>query len=188
VSSMKVTGGESRGRTLKAPAGLKTRPTAARVREAVFNILGPPPEDPVLDLFAGSGALGIEALSRGASRAVFVERDGRALSALRRNLQMFNDGSRVTVVAKDVEAALLVLAKSGERFGWVFLDPPYAAGVVESVLRAIGCEILAEGAVVVVEHDKHNVPAESCGTLVRTDIRYYGDTGLSFYRCHGSLT
>ena len=83
---MRLTGGLDRGRRLFVPRGSRTRPTAAKVREAIFNILGPPP-GPVLDLYAGSGALGLEALSRGATSAVFVERDGAALSALRRNLR-----------------------------------------------------------------------------------------------------
>src|ERR1051325_7562571 len=84
---MRLTGGSDRGRRLRAPRGAQTRPTAAKVREAIFNILGPPPDGSVLDLYAGTGALGMEALSRGAARAVFVERDRNALSALRTNLR-----------------------------------------------------------------------------------------------------
>src|SRR5215467_15516980 len=84
---MRLTGGSDRGRRLRAPRGAHTRPTAAKVREAIFNILGPPPDGSVLDLYAGTGALGLEALSRGASSAVFVERDHAAIVALRRNLR-----------------------------------------------------------------------------------------------------
>jgi 16S rRNA (guanine966-N2)-methyltransferase len=106
---MRLTGGLDRGRRLIAPRGARTRPTASRVREALFNILGPPP-GPVLDLFAGTGALGMEALSRGAPQAVFVERDTVALSALRRNLREARMEDRGIVVGSDVRAALRRLA------------------------------------------------------------------------------
>src|SRR3954469_17888099 len=107
---MRLTGGNERGRRLKAPRGLRTRPTAAKVREAIFNILGPPPDGAVLDLFAGTGSLGIEALSRGAKRAVFVERDRNALVALRSNLREFGIEARATVIGTDVRTALRRLA------------------------------------------------------------------------------
>lgn len=184
---MRLTGGLDRGRKLKSPRGLKTRPTASKVREAVFNILGPAPAGDVLDLFAGTGSLGIEALSRGAAKAVFVEKDPRALAALRRNLDELGLGERASVVGRDVVQALAALATEGRRFAWVFVDPPYAAGLVEGVLRAIGCHQLAAGGVVIVEHDKRNVPPDDCGGLILTDRRYYGDTGLSFYRCDQGL-
>lgn len=141
----------------------------------------------MLDLFAGTGALGIEALSRGAANAVFVERDAKALGALRRNLEDLGLSARSQVVGRDAVAALAALAAEGRRFAWVFVDPPYAAGMVESVLRALGCHRLAAGGVVIVEHDKRNVPPDDCGGLILTDRRYYGDTGLSFYRCEQGL-
>src|SRR5437868_15443204 len=102
---MRLTGGLDRGRRLFVPRGSRTRPTAAKVREAIFNILGPPP-GPVLDLFAGTGALGLESLSRGAPSAVFVERDPHALSALRRNLKEPGLDGRATVLGADVRTAL----------------------------------------------------------------------------------
>ena len=184
---MRLTGGLDRGRKLKAPRGLKTRPTGAKVREAVFNILGPAPQADVLDLFAGTGALGIEALSRGALKAVFVERDPRALAALRRNLTELGFADRALVLGREVQSVLATLAEEGRRFAWVFVDPPYAAGLVEGVLRALGCHGLAPGGVIIVEHDKRNVPPDECGGLILTDRRYYGDTGLSFYRCQQGL-
>jgi len=130
---MRLTGGLDRGRRLIVPRGARTRPTASKVREAIFNILGPPP-GPVLDLFAGTGALGLEALSRGAPKAVFVERDGAALGALRRNLREVGMEERATVIGADVRTALRRLAAAGEQFSWVFLDPPYVremTGVLE---------------------------------------------------------
>jgi 16S rRNA (guanine966-N2)-methyltransferase len=186
---MRVTAGAERGRKLRAPRGATTRPTGAKVREAIFNILGPLPPSPVLDLFAGTGALGIEALSRGASRATFVERDQRALSALHRNLREFDLAGRARVIVSSVEMALHRLSvEEQEKFAWVFVDPPYAAGAVESVLGLLsgGC-LLDTGAVVIVEHDRHNIPPERVGVLEMVDRRFYGDTGLSFYRCEREL-
>lgn len=186
---MRLTGGLERGRKLRAPRGAATRPTGAKVREAVFNILGPPEDTRVLDLFAGTGALGIEALSRGAANATFVERDRRALEALHRNLRELGLAQRARVVAGSVTAALRQLAAEGERFGWVFLDPPYAAGEVEPVLALLsGQSLLESGAVIIVEHDKRHVPPEAVGTIHLTDRRYYGDTGVSFYRRETGLT
>lgn len=180
---MRLTGGLDRGRRLRAPRGAGTRPTGAKVREAIFNILGPPPEEPILDLFAGTGALGIEALSRGASSAVFVEREARALTALQRNLRELGVASKARVVGADVLTALQRLEGEGIRFAWVFIDPPYAARAVEPVLaRLSGSPLMACGAVIVVEHDKRHQPPESAGLVQMTDRRFYGDTGVSFYR------
>jgi 16S rRNA (guanine(966)-N(2))-methyltransferase RsmD len=186
---MRLTGGLDRGRKLRAPRGATTRPTGAKVREAIFNILGPPPEPPVLDVFAGTGALGIEALSRGATGACFVEREHRALQALHRNLRELGVAGRARVVGTEAHAALRQLSAEGARFGWVFVDPPYAAGVVTSILEIVaGSNLLASGGVVIVEHDKRNVPPESVGAVHLTDRRFYGDTGVSFYRRETGLS
>jgi 16S rRNA (guanine966-N2)-methyltransferase len=182
---MRVTAGADRGRKLRAPRGATTRPTGSKVREAIFNILGPPPPHPVLDLFAGSGSLGIEALSRGAPRATFVERDPRALAALHRNLRDLGFSGQARVIGSPVLSALHRMAGETEPslFGWVFLDPPYASGEADLVLSQLsGGELLAEGAVVIVEHDRRHLPGEVFSILGMTDRRFYGDTGVSFYR------
>jgi len=180
---MRVTAGAERGRKLRAPRGATTRPTGAKVREAIFNILGPLPPNPVLDLFAGTGALGIEALSRGASVATFVERDQRALTALHRNLRTFDLSDRARVLDSSVAVALQRLSEQDAKFSWVFVDPPYASGEVEPVLTLLsGGELLDNGAVVIVEHDRHHIPPPRVGALEMVDRRFYGDTGLSFYR------
>jgi 16S rRNA (guanine966-N2)-methyltransferase len=158
------------------------------VREAIFNILGPPPPHPVLDLFAGTGSLGIEALSRGAVAADFVERDARALGVLNRNLRELGFSGRARAIGSSVRSALHRLAgeAEGRVFGWVFVDPPYASGEVEPVLSMLGSgALLADAAVIIVEHDRRHLPAEAFGTLVMTDRRFYGDTGVSFYRPQG---
>jgi 16S rRNA (guanine(966)-N(2))-methyltransferase RsmD len=187
---MRVTAGAERGRKIRAPRGAVTRPTGAKVREAIFNILGPLSPDPVLDLYAGTGALGIEALSRGASHATFVERDGRALAALQRNLRDFELMSRARVMDSGVAAALQRLSsEKGRRFSWVFVDPPYAAGEVELVLALLsGGQVLENGAVVIVEHDRRHQPPERVGALELVNRRFYGDTGLSFYRRQRELS
>lgn len=193
---MRLTGGADRGRKLKAPRGLRTRPTAAKIREAIFNILGPPPEGAVLDLFAGTGALGLEALSRGARKVVFVERDRHALTVLRQNLRELGFEGRSTVIGADVCTGIRRLASSlavgddaraaahssEERFSWVFMDPPYANDVEDILAELADKDLLAGCAVVIVEHDKRHRPAGSIGGLFLTDRREYGDTELSFYR------
>ena len=183
---MRLTGGHDRGRRLIAPRGGETRPTAAKVREAIFNILGPPPEGSVLDLYAGTGALGLEALSRGANRVVFVEREAAPLAALRRNIKELGFDDRATVLASDVRSGLRRLAGKGNRFSWIFLDPPYAKETDGVLAELSGSDLLATCAVVVLEHDRRHRPPESVGCLFLTDRREYGDTELSFFRCSGS--
>jgi 16S rRNA (guanine966-N2)-methyltransferase len=185
---MRLTGGLDRGRHLIAPKGARTRPTAAKVRQALFNILGPP-AGPVLDLYAGTGALGLEALSRGAPQAVFVERDPAALSALRRNLRETKTEDRATILGADVRVALRRLGSQTNQFGpfsWVFLDPPYVRETEGLLGELCGLDLLSECAVVVVEHDRRHRPADRVGCLFLTDRRSYGDTELSFYRSSGS--
>jgi 16S rRNA (guanine966-N2)-methyltransferase len=183
---MRLTGGLNGGRRLIAPRGQQTRPTAAKVREAIFNILGPPPEGNVLDLYAGTGALGLEALSRGAASAVFVEREHAPLVALRRNIKELGLESRATVVGADVRTGLRRLAGTGVVFSWVFLDPPYVKETEGVLAELSGSGLLTSCAVVVLEHDRRNRPPESVGDLRLTDRRQYGDTELSFFRTSGS--
>lgn len=171
--------GAAKGRRLTAPRGRRTRPTADRVKEALFSILqAEVPGAAVLDLYAGSGALGIEALSRGAGSAVFVERGRRALEALRDNLHRCGLADRATVVADEVQAAL----RGGEVAGPVdiaLLDPPYDTDPDEvgEVLAGL-VPLLAAGAVVVVEADRHGPAPAWPDRLGAADVRRYGDTVL----------
>ena len=136
----------------------------------------------MLDLYAGTGALGIEALSRGAQRAVFVERDHQALVVLRRNLHDLGFDDRSSVLGADACSALRRLASHGERFSWVFLDPPYVKETDGVLAELCGGDLLTSCAVVIVEHDRRNRPSTSVGGLFQTDRRGYGDTELSFFR------
>jgi 16S rRNA (guanine966-N2)-methyltransferase len=181
-ASPRVIAGRFRGRPLKTPSGLDTRPTSARVREALFGILGPLDGARVLDLYAGSGALAIEALSRGAAAAVLVERDRRALAAIRENLAAFSLGTEARVLALPAERSLGALS-SEDPFDLVLCDPPWALGenalpVLEKLTR--GGKVRAEGRVVL-EHSSRETPEPPPG-LVRYDQRSFGDTGLSFLR------
>lgn len=185
---MRVIGGTARGRRLAAPRGLRTRPTADRVREALFDILGPAVRGArVLDLFAGTGAVGIEALSRGAARAVFVERDRAARQALRRNLAALRLGrAEARVVAGEAVAALRRLAGSEAPFHLVFLDPPYAGDLAARALAALGGgALLAPGARVVVQHAARQALPEVAGVLRAEGTRRYGNSALTFFRAEG---
>ncbi|MCS6915446.1 MAG: 16S rRNA (guanine(966)-N(2))-methyltransferase RsmD [Myxococcales bacterium] len=182
---MRVTGGRLGGRRLRAPSGLTTRPSADRVRQALFNILpAPPPGWRVLDLYAGSGALGIEALSRGADHATFVEQDAHAAAVLRRNLHELGLTGQARLIVAPVERAL---SRLGGPFGWVFADPPYLGGLLGPLLERLGAPgngLLRDDSVVVVEHPGHSgapVLHEMCGVLCLRDRRCYGQTALSFY-------
>ena len=178
---VRIVAGSLGGRVLRAPAGAHTRPTSERVREALFSILGPPTgDDQVLDLFAGSGALGIEALSRGAARAVFIDRARPALDTLRRNLAELGVTDRSETILGDGVAYLGRPAVGP--FRWVFIDPPYRTDLAARALEALPRTALTSDAVVVVEHDRRNSPVDSYRDLIRTDSRRYGDTCLSLYR------
>lgn len=178
---MRVQGGELRGRPLQAPPGRVTRPTAARVRAALFDALasrwGPAPPQAVVDLFAGSGALGIEALSRGAGACCFVERDPHALRALRANLARLGLQERATVLAADAWA--LLTGPLPGRPGLILADPPYAAGG-SRVLQALAGAATA-GALCALEHGaREELPARR-GTWSLCWRRAYGDTAVSLY-------
>jgi 16S rRNA (guanine966-N2)-methyltransferase len=181
---MRVIAGTLRGRRLRAPKGLGTRPTPDRVREALFAALGPMDGLRVLDLYAGSGALGIEALSRGAERVVMVERSRPALDALRGNLAALGLQADATVVATSVERALVTIAQLGP-YDLVLADPPYAdveSGRVAPVLGPLLARagVLAAAARVVLEHAARSEPPMLAAVgLLRT--RSYGDTALSLY-------
>lgn len=172
---MRVTGGRLRSRRLQSPPR-GVRPTADRVREAIFARIGDLTGAAVADLYAGTGALGIEAISRGAEMVVFVERAARCLSVLRRNLADLGLDTGVRVEAGDVSRVLRDLGCRGARFDLILLDPPYRSTEARRALTALtAARVLAEGAVVVVESGRrHPVPVVAGFTPV--DERRYGDT------------
>jgi 16S rRNA (guanine(966)-N(2))-methyltransferase RsmD len=180
---MRIIGGAAGSRRLKAPPGAATRPTADRVREAIFNILGPPPPDTdVLDLFAGAGALGLEALSRGARAAVLVDRAPAAVRCLRDNVAALGWEASAEVLELDAARAMRRLAAAGRRFRWVFVDPPYRSELAAAALAGLDeGGLVTDDGVVVVESDRRTPPPERCGGLTRSDLRGYGDTTVAFY-------
>ncbi len=163
---------------------MNTRPTSDRLRETLFNVLGPRVQGArFADLYAGSGAVGIEALSRGAAHSVFVEQAPAALAALRNNLAHLGITDRATVSA---QAVIKALAKSsGKPFDLAFLDPPYEAAAEYSLALNFLAEqhegLLAPGAVVIAEHAKRHPLAERYGSLERTRVLQQGDAALSFF-------
>jgi len=175
---MRVTGGELRGRTLRVPAR-GVRPTADRVRESVFMILTPDIAGArVLDLYAGSGALGIEALSRGAERCLFVESDRQVVGTLGENLARLGLGARTEIAWTPVER-WLERADRRLTFELVLMDPPYQAPGITAVLAAIGrSRRVAPGGRLVIEHDRR-VELEAAGFEL-VDQRRFGDTVVSF--------
>lgn len=181
---MRVITGTARGRNLKAPGGMATRPTADRVKEALFNLLGEKVMDArFLDLFAGTGSIGIEALSRGAARAVFVEMSPRAVRVIRENLLHTGLTDRAEVHRQDAVAALDMLVKSEQTFDLIFVDPPYLKGYEEKVLDKINkyC-LMDEKGILVIESSKKDTLPENVGQLNMVRREKYGDTVLNFYR------
>jgi 16S rRNA (guanine966-N2)-methyltransferase len=177
--SIRVIAGSHRSRVLKTPPGLETRPTGARVREALFSILQDVSGLRVLDAFAGSGALGIEALSRGAKHALFIEHDRKALLCIRENLANLGLGARATVLALSIERVPLETLTSDGHVDLVLADPPWAQ--LENAVEALTglTAALADEAQLVLEHPR-GWSGEIDG-FARTDLRKWGDTGASFF-------
>jgi 16S rRNA (guanine(966)-N(2))-methyltransferase RsmD len=186
LECVRIIAGSLRSRTLTAPPGLATRPTSDRLRETLFNVLTPRVAGArFLDLYAGSGAVGIEALSRGAARVEFVEREPRALKVLRENLKKLGITSGFRIDSRSVAAALKELGKEAQRFDLIYLDPPWDAAAEYAaalgVLGGAGAGLLAEGAVVIAEHRRKQRLEERYGALERTRLLEQGDAALSFF-------
>ena len=181
---MRIVAGTHRGRPLVGPKGPGLRPTADRVRESLFNLLGQFFEGgEVLDLYAGTGALAFEALSRGMHRAVLVDTGAEAARLVTENARALGMDGTIELLRMPVARAVSRLAEEGRRFALVFADPPYAEKVVEEVVRVVGeGRLLAEGGTLVVEHGRREVPPDTVAGLQRTDSRRFGDTVVSLYR------
>jgi len=177
---MRVIAGTLRGRTLKAPKGLATRPVLARVREALFSMLGDMSGARVLDLFAGTGAIGIEALSRGAGSAVFVDSAAEPCRTIRANLDAL--GVEGEVVRADVFRAVERLVRGGRTFDFVFADPPYEQGYAGKTLEAVcGGGLLAPRGVMAITLRKTEELSSCAGDRTLQVDRRYGDTRLVLY-------
>jgi 16S rRNA (guanine(966)-N(2))-methyltransferase RsmD len=179
---MRIIAGEFRGRRLAAVRG-RLRPTSDKVREAIFNILGPKVKDAeVLDLYAGTGALAWEALSRGARHAVLVEEQGAVLEVLRRNQETLGLKEQARVLPLSVPVALKKLAGQGARFDLIFLDPPYGQGLAAATLATLAdLDLVRPGGQVVAEAGRREALPEKVGNLILSHTRIYGDTQVAFY-------
>jgi len=181
---MRIIGGTAKGRRLVVPKGGAVRPTAGKVKESLFNIL---PRDfsglRVLDLFAGTGNVSIEALSRGAEKAVLVDASARSTAAIRENLRRLGFGARSQVWVLPVARALRSLAQQGETFDLIFVDPPYDRGLVGATLKLIAQNNLLDPVgTAVAEHSRREEVKPSYGSLILNDQRRYGDTFLTFFK------
>jgi len=181
----RIIGGAGKGRRLKTAAGDATRPTGARVRQSLFDILAPVvPGCRFLDAFAGNGGVGLEALSRGAAKVVLVDRGASAVEAAKENARaLARAGGEVQVFRQDARTAIGALADQGMLFDVIYLDPPYDGDLYEPVLALLGeGPLLAEDGVVVAEHFHKRPLPETIGALTRTREKRVGDHCLSFYR------
>ncbi|MBI4745769.1 MAG: 16S rRNA (guanine(966)-N(2))-methyltransferase RsmD [Deltaproteobacteria bacterium] len=184
---MRVISGTARGRRLVSFRGDKIRPTADKVKGSLFNIIasnfGPLENMKVLDLFSGTGNLGIEALSRGADKAVFVDENRGSINILKENIDTCGFAERSEIIQATVESGIKILSKRNTRFNLLFLDPPYGKGLIEKTMEEIvSRDILEDGAVVIAEHSLREKPLTEYDGLTLADRRKYGDTELSFYR------
>ena len=176
---IRLTGGERRGLTLHTPRGRRTRPATARIRQWLFEVLDPPTGLDLLDLFAGTGAVGIEALSRGARSALFVEQDEEVVRILRRNLAKARYEDRSEVWSLPVEAAVRRLRQAGRRFALVFCDPPYAyRGLEELLTESVLALLVTEGTLVVEHRGDHPLLA---GGRPPDRVKNFGETRISVW-------
>ncbi|OGX46613.1 MAG: 16S rRNA (guanine(966)-N(2))-methyltransferase RsmD [Omnitrophica WOR_2 bacterium RIFCSPLOWO2_12_FULL_51_8] len=185
---MRIITGKYKGRVIKMPKGI--RPTQDKVRKALFDILGDISEMSFLELFAGSGAIGIEALSRGAKEAEFVEEKRDCARQIAANLAFIKAGGR-RITQSDAQEAIKKLSREGKRFEIIFLDPPYCKGpvagavepLVKKTLRTLSSyDILAPCGLAIAQHFKKDLLPDTLGDLILFRQSRYGDTVLSFYR------
>lgn len=178
---MRVISGTLKGRVLKGPKTHDTRPVLDQVKESLFNILPNPEGLRVLDIFAGTGAIGIEALSRGAQNAVFIEKDSRALRVLLENLTACNLLERVHVLHRSSDLALKILKKKKAEYDWIFCDPPYDRDLVNQTISDPNLLALTTPeTLLIVEHSPRERPESKFWQSV--DMREYGQTRMSFLR------
>lgn len=183
MGAMRIIGGTARGRSIVAPAGSKTRPTQDYVRESLFNIIRwDLPDARVLDLFAGTGALSLEAISRGAKEAVMIDMDHAACAAIKKNMETSRLGGQCRLIARDYRMAIDALAREGQRFDVVFIDPPYRMENTGEMCAALyDKELLSDAFMIVVEH-RRGMPPLLDERFEAYDLRKYGDTEITFVR------
>ncbi len=179
---LKIVGGAAKGRKLRGPKSDGIRPATSRVRKSIFDILGDLSGLTVLDLFAGTGSMGLEALSRGAKSVSFVDSNQASISLLFKNLELTGFLERAHILKKSAATAVELLSKKGMRFDLIFLDPPYDRGWIDATLRKLNrFPLLAEEGMIVCEHSPREPPAFLSG-LNKGQTRKYGQTLVSFLK------
>ncbi|HUN55422.1 MAG TPA: 16S rRNA (guanine(966)-N(2))-methyltransferase RsmD [Smithella sp.] len=181
---MRIIGGKARGRKLLFPPGSKERPTSDFLREALFNILGSLEEKMFLDLFAGSGSVGLEAVSRGAQKVHFVEKNKDLAALIKKNIQTCCFDNNCNIIAKDIEHGLSDLFKNKCEVDIIFADPPYNRNLIGTTLNLLSkYQILKEDGVVVIQHSiKESFTGAMDHNIYLTDQRKYGDNALTFLK------
>ncbi len=180
---VRVISGEKRGLHLKAVPGASTRPTTDKVKESIFNIIGPYFSGGMaLDLYAGSGGLGIESLSRGIDHVIFVDQNRKAIEIIKQNIAYCGFEKRVEVYRNDAERALKALIKREISFTHIFLDPPYAKeNIVNEIRIVVDFKLLARNGIIVCEHARSTVLPTVIGEVYKQREETYGDTTISIY-------
>lgn len=181
---MRVISGKARGLKLNTPKNQDVRPTTDRVKESLFNIINFDIMDSkVLDLFAGTGSLGIECLSRGASKCVFVDKSKESMAIVKSNIKKARVENESITMNIDFKSAILSLGNKGEKFNIIFMDPPYYKNMFEDALSMVDQNnLLEEDGVIVVEHDTKDSFPENIGRLYKSRDKKYGKTTLTFYK------
>ncbi len=182
---MRIISGTNKGMKLYAPEGDKVRPTSDKIKEAIFNIIGPINEDAaVLELFAGSGSIGIEFLARGAKHCTFVDASHKSLNYVKKNLDLCRFNNKAKIILSDYEKAIINLSKNNEEFDFIFADPPYALNLSNNIYNIIfEYNILKTGGMLIIETDKSEKTIDNINTnMVEYKEKIYGRTRISLIR------
>lgn len=181
---MRVIGGDARGKHIYSPKKSQTRPTSDGIKESLFNILHTLSGKSFLDLFAGSGNVGLEALSRGAAKVVFVEKNAVMVNALKRNIRELGFNDKCKVLVTEVGKGIRQLQRNGDRFDFLFADPPYERGFIREIVQCLGeGNVISQDGVLIIQHSKReDVLGQHMGNFVLIGQRRYGDTILSFFK------
>jgi 16S rRNA (guanine(966)-N(2))-methyltransferase RsmD len=181
---MRIIGGDAKGRRIYSPKNSKIRPTSDGIKESLFNILQEVSGKSFLDLFAGCGNVGLEALSRGAAKVVFVEKNPVMVNAIKRNLLELGINNKYQILETEAAKGIKKLQRKGEKFDFLFADPPYEKGFIREIFQYLGeGEMISSDGVAIFQHSvREDIPGTLTGTFMLTDQRRYGDTRISFFK------
>jgi 16S rRNA (guanine(966)-N(2))-methyltransferase RsmD len=182
---LRIISGTNKGKRLYAPEGAAVRPTSDKIKEAIFNIIGPIDEEAaVLELFAGSGGIGIEFLARGAKHCTFVDVSRKSLNYVKKNLDLCNFSSKAKIMLNDYEKAIISLSQNNEKFDYIFADPPYALNLSNNIINKVfEFDIIKSGGLLIIETDKSEKVIDNKDTsMVKYKEKIYGRTRISLIR------